>query len=54
MSASVATQFLECKLPKADGTLSDDYMITEHTIALFHLYVASYLDAGVTERLRKD
>ena len=35
------------KLPNEDGTLSDQYAINEHTIALFHLYVASCLDPGV-------
>ena len=35
------------KLPNEDGTLSDEYAINEHTIALFHLYVASSLDPGV-------
>ena len=38
---------LDRKLPNEDGTLSDEYAINEHTIALFHLYVASSLDPGV-------
>ena len=38
---------LSRKLPEEDGTVFDQYAITEHTIALFHLYVASSLDAGV-------
>jgi hypothetical protein len=40
-------------LPNPDGSLSDEFVINEHTIALFHLYVASYLDAGVHERRQK-
>jgi hypothetical protein len=38
---------LNRKLPNEDGTLSDNYAINEHTIALFHLYVASSLDPGI-------
>jgi hypothetical protein len=34
-------------LPNEDGTLSDEYAINEHTIALFHLYVTSSLDPGI-------
>ena len=41
------------KYPAADGELGDEYMINEHTISLFHLYVASCLDAGVGERRQK-
>lgn len=47
---------LERKLPKADcptKELSDDFIINERTIALFHLYVACCLDNGVTERRKK-
>ena len=35
---------LNRKLPNEDGTLSDNYAINEHTIALFHLYAASSLE----------
>ena len=41
------------KLPNEDGTLSDQYAINEHTIALFHLYVASSLDPGVSTIRKK-
>ena len=41
------------KLPNEDGTVSDQYAITEHTIALFHLYVASSLDPGVSTIRKK-
>ena len=34
------------KMPSEDGTVSDQYAI-KHTIALFHLYVASSLDPGI-------
>ena len=44
---------LERKLPNEDGTLSDQYAINEHTIALFHLYVASSLDPGISTIRKK-
>ena len=44
---------LNRKYPLADGELADEFMINEHTISLFHLYVASCLDAGVGERRQK-
>jgi hypothetical protein len=34
-------------LPNTPGLLSDEFIITERTIALFHLYVASSLDSGI-------
>ena len=44
---------LDRKYPRPDGDLADEFMINEHTISLFHLYVASCLDAGVGERRQK-
>ena len=41
------------KLPMAGGLLSDELMINVHTIARFHMYVASCLDAGVIARRQK-
>ena len=47
---------LERKLPHPDvlDMLSDDeFVITERTIALFHLYVACSLDSGITLKREK-
>jgi hypothetical protein len=47
---------LERKLPCPDtpDTLSDDqYIINERTIALFHLYVTSSLDSGISLKRQK-
>ncbi len=40
---------LERKHSTVNGELSDERIITEHTIALMHLFVASYLDAHYLE-----
>jgi hypothetical protein len=46
---------LDCKipLPNTQGLPSDDYIITERTIALFHLYVTSSLDSGIALKREK-
>ena len=46
---------LERKLPLPDvlDMLSDEFVITERTIALFHLYVACSLDSGITLKREK-
>ena len=41
------------KLPSADGTPSDDYLINENLLALFHFHVACALDASATARRGK-
>ncbi len=38
------------KIPKADGTASEDYFINENLISMFHFLVACSLDAGATAR----
>ena len=49
---------LDRRLPMLDSPtneLSDtDFVVNEHTIALFHLYVASCLDTSVAERRKKE
>jgi hypothetical protein len=40
-------------LPNTQRLLSDEFIITEHTIALFQLYVASSLDSGIALKRKK-
>jgi hypothetical protein len=40
-------------LPNTQGLLSDEFIITECTIALFHQYVASSLDSGIALKREK-
>jgi hypothetical protein len=46
---------LESKIPllNTQGLLSDEFIITERTIALFHLYMASSLDSGIALKREK-
>ncbi len=44
---------LERKLPPADNPPEEDFVINEHTIALFHLYVAYSLDSRVAMKRGK-
>ena len=41
------------KLSKADGTPSDEFLINENLIALFHFHVVCALDASVTAKRSK-
>ncbi len=40
-------------LPNTQGLLSDDNIISESTITLFHLYVASSLDSSIALKREK-
>ena len=41
------------KLPRADGTPSDKFLINENLIALFHFHVVCALDASATAKRSK-
>ena len=41
---------LDCKLPKADGSPSQNYAISKHFMALVHFYSACATDASATHR----
>ena len=45
------------KIPEKGNVLAElsdtEFLITEHTIALCHLYVASSLDSGISEKRKK-
>jgi hypothetical protein len=40
-------------LQNTQGLISDEFIITKHTIALFHLYLASSLDSGIALKREK-
>ncbi len=44
---------LDAKHPPLKGGDADECIITEHTIALFHLYACSSFDAGIGRKLAK-
>jgi hypothetical protein len=51
--AETLDMIFACKIPNADGTQSENFVINENLVSLFHFYVACSLDASASIRRNK-